>query len=374
MTLALLTVAISVAVGLLAAIAAHARLWVLAPVRAFAVVAVAAAIALHVVPEAIDGAGWWVLAPVVLGFVAPPLVGKVARSAAVAHRRVAAELSYAGVMVHQLGDGIGLGALTGEAHDDHVHWDFVIGVGAHTVPLVAVIALTFAELGGRRAALVRAAGMLVATVAGVALTRIDTSFMVAAGPWINAAVAGLLFHVLLHDADDRAVPRAARPLEAVGAALGAALPFVAVGHDHGGLTGALREGLGDVIVALAPVVVVGGVVATALARRPRLRPAAIAAVVAGPVTVVALLLAGYVAAATSLDLAGDDLPVLSAIPTAVGVAAAALLAALALGRIATAGFLTWLGRAPGHHAHAGHAHGPPGHAHAGHVGPGRGVS
>ncbi len=344
MTLALLTAAISVLVGLAAAIAAHARLWVLAPVRAFAVVAVAAAIAVHILPEAIDGAGWWVLVPFVAGFVAPPLIGALSRQAAGEHRRVAAELSYGGVLIHQLGDGLGLGALTGDGHADHVHWDFLIGIGAHTVPLVAVVALAFAELGGRRAALVRTAGLFAATALGIALTRADASLMLRAGPWLNAAVSGLLFHVLLHDADDRDVPRQARPLEALGALAGAALPFLAAGHDHGPLTAAIRHGAGDVIVALAPVLLIGGALAALLAPHHRRSPASVAALIAGPLTALGLLAAAYVAAARDAAAGTGDAEVLSPVPIEVGVAAAVLLATLALGRIATAGFMAWLGR------------------------------
>src|SRR5436190_1351452 len=82
--------------------------------------------------------------------------------------------------------------------------------------VVAVASLAFAGLGGVRAAVVRAAGLCVATSLGIALVHADQDVMANAGPWINAAVAGLLFHVLLHDVDDRDVPAAARPLEAIG--------------------------------------------------------------------------------------------------------------------------------------------------------------
>ena len=65
-----------------------------------------------------------------------------------------------------------------------------------------------------------------------------TSFVIDAGPWLNAAVSGLLFHVLLHDADD-AVAVAERigegALEAgqalVGGERGVELP--AVGEELG---------------------------------------------------------------------------------------------------------------------------------------------
>jgi hypothetical protein len=343
MALALLTAAISVLAGLAAAIAAHTRLWVLAPVRAFAVVAVVAAIAVHILPESIEAAGWWVLLLFVGGFVAPPLAGRVI-GAATAHRRIAAELSYGAVLLHQVGDGLGLGVSTGEGHGDHVHWDFLLGIGAHTVPLVAMVALAQAELGGRRAALLRTAGLFVATVVGILLTRVDGHAVMEAGPWLNAAIAGLLFHVLLHDADERDVPRAARPLEALGAGLGAALPFAFEAHDHGGLAGALRHGVGDTILALAPAIVVGGALAALLAPHHRRSPAGIVAIVSGPFTVLGMLLAAYALVYAEVDS-------LEALPAWVGAAAAMVLAALALARIATAGFMSWLGR-----AHAGDHH------------------
>lgn len=351
MTLALLTAALSALAGLVAAIAAHARLWVLAPVRAFAVVAVAMAIAVHILPEAIDGAGYWVLVPFALGFVAPPLIARVARQRAGEHRRLAAEMSYAGVVVHQIADGVGLGVLADG--DGTVHWDFVIGVGAHTVPVVAVIALAFAELGGRRAALVRSAGLFAATAGGILLTRVNTSFVTETGPWLNAAVSGLLFHVLLHDADDRDVPLKARPLEALGAAVGAALPFLSHGDVHGPFAGAVRDGAGDIIVTLAPVLVVGGALAALMAPHHRRSPGTIIAVVAGPFTALALLAAAYIEAARAN---GDGLGVLSPVPDELGIAAAFLLGALAFARIATAGFMEWLGGGdrenhPAHHHH-----------------------
>lgn len=342
MALAMLIAALSVLAGLAAAIAAHARLWVLAPVRAFAVVAVAAAIAVHILPEAIDHAGWWVLLPFAAGFALPPLVGQAGATLASGHRRMAAELSYAGVLLHQLGDGLALGAVTGGAHGGHLHWDFLLGVAAHTVPLVAVVALSFAELGGRRAALVRTAGLFAATALGIEITRFGGDAILEAGPWLNAAVSGLLFHVLLHDADDRDVPAAARPLEALGAVVGAALPFATVAHDHGPLADAIRHGLDDVVLMLAPAIVVGGALAALLAPHHRRSPATMVAVIAGPFTALGLVAAAYAIAAAELTGMPD-------VPTWLGGLAAFALAAAAALRIATAGFMAWLGRAHGHH-------------------------
>ena len=363
MGLALLTAAISVVAGLVAAIAAHARLWVLAPVRAFAIVAVAAAIAVHVLPEAIAAAGWGVMVPLAIGFFTPPLLGRTAR-ALDRHRRLAAELGYAGVLVHQLGDGLGLGAVTATSHGGHTHWDFLLGIGAHTVPLVAVVALAFAELGGPRAAIVRAMGLLAATAIGIALTRVDESLMTSAGPWLNAAVSGLLFHVLLHDADDRDVPRAARPLEALGAAAGALMPFVLAHHDHDGDAGGadlvhlLRDDLDATVLALAPVLLVGGALAALLAPGHRRSPRTLVAIVAGPATVIAVVAIAYLAAARRAAGVADGVAaqvdhLASAVPYPIQLGAALVLGAVVLGRIAQHGFMAWLGAGRAH----GHDHG-----------------
>jgi hypothetical protein len=114
MLLALATAVVAISLGAIAALVAHQRMWALAPVRAFAVIAVAGSVALHLLPETISAAGWWVLAACALGFVAPPLIGRAVAVAAAGarHRRLAIELGYAGVLLHQVGDGLGLGAMT----------------------------------------------------------------------------------------------------------------------------------------------------------------------------------------------------------------------------------------------------------------------
>jgi len=352
MELALAIAIGSVAVGLLAAIAAHARLWVLAPVRAFAVVAVAAAIALHILPEAIDGGGWAVLVVAAAGLFAPIVLGRATAAIEVRHRRVAAELGYVAVLVHQWSDGLALGAATGGAHGGHTHWDLLIGVGAHTVPLVAVLALTFAELGGMRTVILRSLGLLAATLVGLLLTRADDTLLPSAEPWLNAAVSGLLLHILVHDSDEREVPAATRPLEALGVLVGASMPFVTGGHGHGAVTHALRSHLGSVIVAAAP----GIVVVAALAALVRRQPRWFATIASGPFTLLGLVVAAYVATAITGDLGA---------PVGawhwLGLGSAAVLAAVTLVRIAGAGFMAWLGT--GHSHGPGHAHAPPGRAH-----------
>ena len=114
MDLALVIAVASVAAGVIAAVVADARLWVLAPVRAFAVVAVALAIAVHILPEAIDGGGWPVLVVAATGLIAPMVCRAGPGRKDTLHRRMAAELGYVAVLFHQLSDGLALGAATDE--------------------------------------------------------------------------------------------------------------------------------------------------------------------------------------------------------------------------------------------------------------------
>jgi hypothetical protein len=238
--------------------------------------------------------GWVVLVVAGAALLAPIVVGRVAAGLGDRHRRIAAELGFVAVLLHQLTDGLALGAATG--HGGY-HWDLLIGIPAHTVPLVAMLTLTFAELGGRRAVLLRAAAMIAATAVGIGLTRLDDQLVPAAGPWLGAAIAGLLLHVLLHDSGDRAVPRATRPLEAVGVALGAALPFVAGGEHHPGFASALGANLATVVLGAAPWIVIGGGLAVLAAPGHRRAPMTLIRIVAGPITAVALIVVAYVATA-----------------------------------------------------------------------------
>ena len=349
MLLALATAVVAVTLGAIAALLAHERLWALAPLRAFAVIAVAGSVALHLLPETITAAGWAVLGACALGFVAPPLIGRVVEVAAAGarHRRLAIELGYAGVLLHQVGDGLGLGAMT---RGGHVDWAFLIGVVAHSVPLVAMITLTFAELGGVRATWWRVLGLLVATAIGIGLTGSEQALTHDAGAWINAGVAGLLFHILLHDADDREVPAATRPLEAIGVLIGAVLPLVA-DDDHGsaGLGAALPDALASATAVAGPVAL--GLLIVAALIAPAAHRTAIMRRLSGPLLPLAIVIGAYALAA---DRAADDTVWTTraiGLPPVIGLALAALVGAAILVDIARIGFLAWIGT--GHrHDHA----------------------
>ncbi|MBW1876191.1 MAG: hypothetical protein JRI98_12660, partial [Deltaproteobacteria bacterium] len=47
------------------------------------------------------------------------------------------ELSYWGLMIHKLGDGLALGSFTGAAHAGHHHGDVLTAIAVHSVPVTA---------------------------------------------------------------------------------------------------------------------------------------------------------------------------------------------------------------------------------------------
>jgi len=268
MWLAVLIPIVATALGTALALGARDRVWVLEPVRSFALAAVTLTIVLHLMPEAVDEAGPWALAVLAGGLVLPGLAGWAAPARG--HGVVAVELSFLGVVAHQIGDGLGLGAVTGEMHDGHTHWDFFVAIGAHTIPLAAVVALTFASRDGRRAAIVRAAVLALAPLIGLAATRVDGADSIS--PWLNAAVSGLLLHVLAHDLPSAATrSTGVRTAELLAIAAGIALPLVFSHHeDVPGIADRIPGVLRALALAGAPALLAGiaiGAVVHAMARR-----------------------------------------------------------------------------------------------------------
>jgi hypothetical protein len=89
----------------------------------------------------------------------------------------------------------------------------LLALAAHIVPVTTVMVLAFVSLRGRGSALFRAAGLAVATMAGVVAAELaldqgpkDVS------PWVSALVAGLLLHLVAPSIPRRA--KSAQPGEA----------------------------------------------------------------------------------------------------------------------------------------------------------------
>jgi ZIP family zinc transporter len=257
---------LTVALGLVLAMIGGGRPAILLPIRSFALAAVVVAVIGHLLPEAIAVGGAGAAIVFVAGLAIPHVASK-----AIGYRRhvrLSAELGFVGVLLHQVGDGLVLGTVTGEGHAGHAHWDVVAGIAVHTIPLTAAVTLTVIATHGRRAAVARSGMLIAATLAGIAATRaIETAAIAEATPWINAAVAGLLIHILTHDLPTPERTRGARAFEVAAVAAGIALPLLG-GHDvdHGS---ALLDVLGDLALAVSPPLVIAFAIAVVLQRARR---------------------------------------------------------------------------------------------------------
>lgn len=237
MFLACFIAAASVLTGAALGFSRRAGRDVLGPVRTFAFAAGAAVVVAVFVPESMETLGAVALVPLVAGFFAPLLLERVtARSSKRGRGKGAAlEVGFVGLMVHQVGDGIGMGSFTGPSHDSHTHVDIFLAVGGHTVPIAALVVLAFAEQKGRAVAIRRALCLALAVVAGILVARFADVNLEAStwGGALSAGVGGLLLHIATHDMGE-ALPRstATRAIDLVVAAAGV-LVVLAGGSEHG---------------------------------------------------------------------------------------------------------------------------------------------
>ena len=234
MVISLVATLASVFAGVVLTLVGAARPTVLLPLRSFAMAALLASVLLHLLPDAIAGAGGATLLAFVAGIVLPNLVSSLRawRSPTPrrhahdhlpgrGHRNLVLLFGISGVLLHQMGDDLALGAFSSGPHAGHVHWDLVIGIAAHTVPLVAIVTLPIQK---RRTMLVIALAMVAASALGITLAELGgLSFAASALPWLNAAVAGLLLHILAHDTPTVTRTHALRLAETLAVVVGLAL-------------------------------------------------------------------------------------------------------------------------------------------------------
>ena len=171
-------------------------------IRTFAIVSSVAVVVNRLIPDAVSTGGPVVLIAVAVAFLLPWLIERAANEDPEHDHSstMGLELSYWGLMIHKLGDGIALGSFTGEAHAGHHHGDVLTAIAVHSVPVTALITLAFTSAHGRKSGIRRAIGLAVAGSLGVVLAQ-QTSLGTWTGgeAWIEAAVSGLLLHVVTHD-------------------------------------------------------------------------------------------------------------------------------------------------------------------------------
>jgi len=189
-------VALGTILALIPAVGARA-LW---PVRAVAAVAALSVVLLHLMPEAFGAIGAGAIIAALAGLLVPSIiewVGGFFAARSETPDAVAREIGYAALLVHQVGDGLGLWAYAGPVH---ASVDVALALAAHTVPITMIVVLQFTLADGWRAAIVRAGGLAGATLLGVvAATFVSIEWWRMGEPWTAAVVAGLLAHVVIHD-------------------------------------------------------------------------------------------------------------------------------------------------------------------------------
>lgn len=249
--IAMLGVLLGAAVG--TSQAASAKL--LGPIRAAGLGSGILAVFGQLLPESAHELGLLALLPFGAALVATNVLERVfsrpraprAASADPATRgtRASLELGMLALGVHQLVEGVALGTLTQvPGHAPHASAGLgkigvVLGLVAHTLPIVAVLTLALRRTMSMGATL-RRVGLL-ALVSGLGVLAsglpVAADVVVHAGGWIHAAVAGLLLHAVIHAASpfaaraaDRAAPRTSwfKTGDAIGFVVGAVLVIVGI--------------------------------------------------------------------------------------------------------------------------------------------------
>jgi hypothetical protein len=244
--LALLVAVFSVLLGAALSFAPGTSRGLLGYMRTFATLSAVAVVLTHLLPEALRDLGPISILLFLAGWFAPALAHFVGRQSTKGRAQHAVlEAGYWGLVIHHVADGIGLGTYTRLPADQGSHLDVVIALAAHTVPLIAVVALAYRVTFGARSALLRSLGLAVASVIGIAVSSLVPAQTVDHfAPVIAAVAAGLLLHVVTHDlTEDPALTPLARTVDVLVAIAGVAVSLLGVWHSTEPATRAFIDGL-----------------------------------------------------------------------------------------------------------------------------------
>ena len=239
--------------------------------RTFATLAAVAVVVTHLLPEALHDLGPLSILLFLAGWFAPALAHFIGqRSTSGRAQHAVLEAGYWGLVVHHVADGIGLGAYTRLPADHGSHLDVIVALAAHTVPLIAVVALAYRMTFGARSAVLRSLGLALASVLGIALSSLVAArTMDRFAPVIAAVAAGLLLHVVTHDlTDDPAITPLSRSLDVLVAALGVAVSLLGVWETTEPATRAFVNGLIELTEHTALVILVALLAAAFSLRTP----------------------------------------------------------------------------------------------------------
>lgn len=208
--------------------------WLLAA-RAAAIGAALVVIGAELLPHAVE-----LLGPAALGLTALfALLAVGLERLSVGHGGAGLGLALAGLALHQGFDGLQIGALART-----LGLSVLLALGLHALPLVAAGLLVSAKHLGRPGALLVWVGLLLSAAAGLlAGQAVPLSWLAPWVPWLQAAMSGILLHMLLHDLVPTIRSNAQQPAILGGLLLGAVGVFVLLPpHDH--LSGGLAEAPG----------------------------------------------------------------------------------------------------------------------------------
>ncbi len=304
-------------------------------IRTFALVSAVVVVLVQLLPDALTELGLWALAITAGAAVLPSVLGRLMGGEAHGHghghghahghgsgsgHQIGLEVGYAGLLFHQVGDGASIATFTSAAHAGHSHYDVVLAIASHTVPVTALVVLAYANNRGVRAGLYRAAGLAIATSVGVfAIQILPTEILESAHPYISAVVGGLLLHVVAHDWSPGETRDRHGFVEILALALGVGLVLLPSGGHHHHESTSLAERAGHAFVDLtletAPTLLIGLAIGAALqllgsripmrwlTRGSHLRQAIRGAVVGAPLPICAC---GVLPVAQSLRMRGGS--------------------------------------------------------------------
>ena len=273
--IALASIGLGAALGLLPGSSPRAA----NPFQTFAIVTSVAVVLGQLLPESLGAVGVGALLVCGLGFAIPRVAERLAvrmRAPACIHddamcTDLGLEIGYIGLVLHHVGDGVALGLYSGPLHQGHAHYDVMVAIASHTVPVIALVVLAFKTHRGAGSAGWRALGIAASTLLGVGLASLLQPAQLAPWePWLTALVSGLLLHIVAHGwpAELRATPKS-RLMDFAAIAAGLAIVSLA-GHRHAADHGApeLRESMGAGLLELgldtAPMLLIGLLVAAVL--------------------------------------------------------------------------------------------------------------
>ena len=261
------------------ALVARRRPGILERIRTFAFAAAAGVVAFHLLPEVLPSQGLVALLWMAAGFALPWLLEWLARTfgpgllrgRGLSGLRVSAEVGFAALIFHSVVEGLALVAALAQPRGN---LDLEAAIVAHHAPLTAAVVLPFLDLGGPRAATLRAALVGAAGIAGALLSFALPGFEEGAFlKTATAVTAGALLHVVSDEIRaQRFGSRLERALDLVACAAGLAVAgFGAVMHlreEAPPLIELLRV-IGGISLACAPAILVGCAAGALLAVRTR---------------------------------------------------------------------------------------------------------